>query len=153
MVVAVNSSSIRGVGRFAHGQGKPRALLPAPQGSAQFVSELHTQFGPHEPTDRDAPALARELDERSVAMARLDSHPDRLELDSLGASAACVLDGQSTVAQRNVLAIVRVSRMNRGRGGEGRQLDAGKRKHQRRTLAPEGRGDAQREQAKRSKDL
>ena len=47
----------------------------APQRRAQLVGQRAAQLGPHEAADRDAPALARELDQRAVAVRRLDPHP------------------------------------------------------------------------------
>ena len=97
-------------------------------------------------------ALARELDQRAVAVRGLDPDPGRRELDLVGASAERALDGQEAGRQQHPLAIGRVAAVDQQRRADGDQLDAGERHDERRAAQPEGAGDGERPGAEREID-
>ena len=128
------------------GRAAPKRLS-APRNSS---ASARRSSGPDEAADRDPLALARELDQRAVAMRRLDPDPRRRELDLVGASAERALDASAGRA-RGACA--------RGRRRGARRPAARRRRraarcpangmHQRRAAPPERAGDRQRPGAER----
>jgi hypothetical protein len=116
---------------------------------SQFVGQGTAQLGPDEAADLDPLALAREFDQGTVAVGRLDANPCRHELDVIGVATERALDRQPARRQHHPLAVAGVTRIQEQRGSEGEQLDARERQYQRRTVQPEGAGDDRRKGAER----
>ena len=105
------------------GVERPRCAA-APERGAQLVGEGAAQLGSDEAADRDPLAFAGELDQRALAVRRLDADPRRREFDVIGAPAERELDGQAAGLEGHALAVAGMARVDEERDADGEQLDA-----------------------------
>src|SRR5450755_4250045 len=119
----------------------------AAQRRTQFVGQVTAQLGANEPADGDAPALARKLDQRAIAVARLDAHPGRSEIHLLGMPTDRAGDGQLPGLQQQAFPIRGVASEEEEGETDGKQLGAGEGQDERRPPTPEQCRDRQRDPA------
>src|SRR6185369_7072233 len=100
--------------RWSGAVARPRGA-EAPERAAQLVGERAAQFRPDEAADRDPLALARELDQRAIAMGGLDPDPRGREIDLLGAPPDRAFDAQAAGAEGQALAVAGVARVDQER--------------------------------------
>jgi hypothetical protein len=87
---------------------------------------LPSQFGTNETTDRDAPALARELNQRAVLAFGLDADPGRGKFDLLNVRAVHALHDQKARTEVDGLPIGGMARVDHEGDADGEHLDQAK---------------------------
>ena len=98
------------------GRAAPKRLSAARSSSAS----ARRSSGPDEAADRDPLALARELDQRALAVRRLDPDPCRRELDLVGAPAERAFDAEAAGREGHALAVAGVARVDQERRADRR---------------------------------
>lgn len=98
--------------------------------------------------DRDGAALARHLNQRTIAAGRLDADPVTLKLGTLRAAAVFKLNHQLAALQNYFFAVARMPRINQKSRAYRHQLQPSKGQDKSGTLRPEQSRNTERHHAK-----
>ncbi len=120
-----------------------------PKGLPKLTGQCRPQFRPQESPHFNLSAMARQLNQRTVASPWLNPYPIPIELCALKAARFFKLNHQPAFLQQDMFSVSHMPPVHNERRPDGQQFYTGEWQHQHRAVVPEVPGNHQRHQTER----